>query len=284
MRRLRATIGEKSRVRLAFRAISLSTVSLDYQLDGDVAVITLDRPDRYNAIDASLSTSLIDALNRAGSDARASVLTGAGQAFCSGADLAMLDDTSDLGALLDDVFHPTVKAILECGVPVVGAINGVAAGAGLGLALACDVRMMAEGAFFTSAFTAIGLAPDSGTTWWLPHHIGVSRALELTLTNRRVGAEEARDLGLCARVVPAGEVVAAAVEMASGFADLVPDSLVATRRLVREAAGTSLEDALAAERKEQARLGQTAEHREGVRAFVEKRNADFRNVPQGRAR
>ncbi len=284
MRRLRATIGEKSSVRLAFRAISLSTVSVDYQLDGDVAVITLARPDRYNAVDASLSAGLVDALERAGTEARASVLTGAGKAFCAGADLAMLDETSDLGVLLDNVFHPALRAILDCGVPVVGAINGVAAGAGLGLALACDVRMMAESAFFTSAFTAIGLAPDSGTTWWLPHHIGVSRALELTLTNRRVGAEEARELGLCARVVAEDEVLAAAVEMASGFADLVPDSLVTTRRLIREAAGSSFEDAIAAERKEQARLGHTPEHREGVKAFVEKRKADFRNVAQGRAR
>ena len=251
-------------------------MSINYELDGDVAVITLDRPDQFNAINPSLSAGLVDALGQAGSEARAAVITGSGRAFCAGADLGMLDETSDLGTLLDDVFHPALKAILNCAVPVVGAINGVAAGAGLGLALACDVRVMAEGAFLTSAFTAIGLAPDSGTTWWLPHHIGVSRALELTLTNRRVGGEEARDLGLCAQVVPDNEMLDAAFRLAGTFTDMVPDSLVTTRRLIRDAAGSSFEDAIAAEREEQARLGATPEHQEGVRAFKEKRKPDFR--------
>ncbi len=241
-------------------------MSTSYKLDSDVAVITLDRPDQFNAINPSLSAGLVDALGQAGSEARAAVITGSGRAFCAGADLGMLDD----------VFHPALEAILSCSVPVVGAINGVAAGAGLGLALACDVRVMAESAFLTSAFTAIGLAPDSGTTWWLPHHIGVSRALELALTNRRVGAEEARDLGLCTQVVPDGEVLDTAFKLAETFTDMVPDSLVTTRRLIRDAAGSSFEDAIAAEREEQARLGATPEHHEGVRAFKEKRKPDFR--------
>ncbi|MCH8983966.1 MAG: enoyl-CoA hydratase/isomerase family protein [Acidobacteria bacterium] len=251
-------------------------MSTNYKLDGDVAVITLDRPDQFNAINLSLSAGLVDAMGQAGSEARAAVITGSGRAFCAGADLGMLDETSDLGMLLDDVFHPALQAILSCSVPVVGAINGVAAGAGLGLALACDVRVMAESAFLTSAFTAIGLAPDSGTTWWLPHHIGVSRALELAFTNRRMGAEEARDLGLCTQVVPDDEVLDSAFRLAETFTDMVPDSLVTTRRLIRDAAGSSFEDAIAAEREEQARLGATPEHQEGVRAFKEKRKPDFR--------
>lgn len=251
-------------------------MSTNYKLDGDVAVITLDRPDQFNAINLSLSAELVDAMGQAGSEARAAVITGSGRAFCAGADLGMLDETPDLGMLLDDVFHPALQAILSCSVPVVGAINGVAAGAGLGLALACDVRVMAQSAFLTSAFTAIGLAPDSGTTWWLPHHIGVSRALELAFTNRRVSAEEARDLGLCTQVVPDGEVLDTAFRLAETFTDMVPGSLVTTRRLIRGAAGSSFEDAIAAEREEQARLGATPEHHEGVRAFKEKRKPDFR--------
>lgn len=257
-------------------------MSVEYALEGDVALVTLNRPDRYNAIEVSLSDGLCDSLGRAGSESRAAILTGAGKAFCSGADLNDLladyetGDGPDLAALLDNVFHPAIRAILECRVPVIGAINGVAAGAGLGLALACDLRVMAEDAFLASAFTAIGLAPDSGTTWWLPHHLGVSRALELTLTNRRVSAEEARDLGLCVDVVPGDALVDRAGELAKQMADLVTDALVTTRRLVREAAGSSLGEALQAEQREQSRLGKTPEHREGVMAFIEKRKPDFR--------
>ncbi|HEX2404161.1 MAG TPA: enoyl-CoA hydratase-related protein [Acidimicrobiia bacterium] len=257
-------------------------MSVDYALEDDLAIVTLNRPDRYNAIDASLGEGLIQAASRAGEEARALVLTGAGNAFCSGADLndLMADyqsgDGPDLARLLEDVFHPALHALLDCEVPVVGAINGVAAGAGLGLALACDLRVMAEQAFLTSAFTAIGLVPDSGTTWWLSHHLGVSRALEITFTNRRVGADEARQLGLCVDVVPGDQLLGRAKALAGQLADLVPDSLVTTRRLIRDASAVSLEEALNAEQTEQNRLGRTPEHREGVMAFIEKRKPDFR--------
>jgi 2-(1,2-epoxy-1,2-dihydrophenyl)acetyl-CoA isomerase len=257
-------------------------MSVDFDLVEDVAVVTLNRPDRFNAIEASLGAGLVDGLGRAGQEARVAILTGAGRAFCAGADLNDLrphyeeGDGPDLATLLDDVFHPALHSILECPVPVIGAINGVAAGAGMGLALACDLRVMSEDAFFTSAFTAIGLIPDSGTTWWLPHHLGVSRALELALTNRRVGAEEARELGLCLDVLPGDELLDRSMEVAGQMADLVPDSLVTTRRLIRAAASSSLEEALAAEQAEQGRLGKTPEHREGVMAFLQKRKPDFR--------
>jgi 2-(1,2-epoxy-1,2-dihydrophenyl)acetyl-CoA isomerase len=257
-------------------------MSVEFDLAGDVAVVTLDRPDRFNAIEASLGEGLVEALKRSGEEARVAILTGAGRAFCAGADLNDLrphyedGDGPDLSALLDDVFHPALHAILECRVPVIGAINGVAAGAGMGLALACDVRVMSEDAFFTSAFTAIGLIPDSGTTWWLSRHLGVSRAIELALTNRRVGAEEARDLGLCLDVVPGDQLLDRAMELAAQMADLVPDSLVTTRRLIRDAAASSLDEALTAEQTEQGRLGKTPEHREGVLAFLEKRKPEFR--------
>jgi len=258
-------------------------MSVDYVLEGDVAIITLNRPDRYNAIEATLGEGLISATDRAGEEARAIVLTGAGRAFCSGADLndLMSDYESgagpDLALLLENVFHPALGALLDSKVPVIGAINGVAAGAGLGLALACDLRVMAEDAFLTSAFTAIGLVPDSGTTWWLSHHLGVSRALEIAFTNRRVGAGEARELGLCLDVVPGDELLDRALSLAGQLADLVPDSLVTSRRLIRDASGLSLEEALRAEQAEQGRLGRTPEHREGVMAFIDKRKPDFRS-------
>ena len=258
-------------------------MSVEYRTSDDVAVITFNRPERYNAIDGDLSAAAAEALARAGDEARAVVVTGAGKAFCSGADLAMMKEGYDsgapeLGRYLDEIFHPMVHALVDCRVPTVAALNGVAAGAGLGLALGCDIRVMAESAFLTSSFTAIGLVPDSGTTFWLPRHLGVSRALELALTNRRVGAEEARQLGLVIEVTADDEVVTRSVEIAGSLADLVPDSLVAARRLIRQAVSIGLEDALAAERAEQDRLGRTPEHLEGVTAFLEKRPPDFRKA------
>ena len=257
-------------------------MSVEYQLDGDVAIITLNRPDRFNAIEAGLAAGMVEAVDTAGREARAVVLTGAGKAFCSGADLSQLIDDYDnggpeLASLLNEVFHPMVLALVNSKVPTVAAINGVAAGAGLGVALGCDIRIMAESAFLTSAFTAIGLVPDSGTTWWLPHFVGVSKAVELAMTNKRVSASQAHSLGLCAEIVPDTEVVVSAVELAGTLADMVPESLVTTRRLIREAARLTFEEALEAERVEQGRMGKTPEHREGVAAFLAKRKPDFRN-------
>lgn len=261
-------------------------MSTTYELSDDVAVVTLDRPERYNAIDVALSRSLVSDLERAGAEARAVVLTGAGKAFCSGADLSGFADEyegggPDLARHLDEEFHPVVHAISDCAVPVVAAVNGVAAGAGLGIALGCDIRVMAESAYLTSAFTAIGLAPDSGTTWLLPRLAGTSLALEMALTNRRMPAAEAHQRGLCVEVTRDDDVVTKSVEYANRLADLSTDALVTTRRLIRGAVNLDFEDALDAERLEQGRLGKTPEHREGVNAFLEKRKPDFRMLGGG---
>lgn len=259
-------------------------MSARYEIDGDVAVITLDRPERYNAIDAALSEALVEALDRAGRETRAAILTGAGRAFCSGADLSGFMDEyesgePDLAKHLDEEFHPVVHAIGSCAVPTVAAVNGVAAGAGMGIALGCDIRLMAESAYFTSAFTAIGLTPDSGTTWLMPHHVGSSVALEMALTNRRMPASEAAERGLCVEVTADDEVVERALEYANKLADLPTDALVTTRRLVLGSSILSFGEGLEAEKKEQGRLGKTPEHHEGVMAFLEKRKPDFRNAP-----
>lgn len=261
-------------------------MSTTYELSDDVAVVTLDRPERYNAIDVALSRSLVSDLERAGAEARAVVLTGAGKAFCSGADLSGFADEyerggPDLARHLDEEFHPVVHAISDCVVPVVAAVNGVAAGAGLGIALGCDIRVMAESAYLTSAFTAIGLAPDSGTTWLLPRLAGTSLALEMALTNRRMPAAEAHQRGLCVEVTRDDDVVTKSVEYANRLADLSTDALVTTRRLIRGAVNLDFEDALDAERLEQGRLGKTPEHREGLNAFLEKRKPDFRMLGGG---
>jgi 2-(1,2-epoxy-1,2-dihydrophenyl)acetyl-CoA isomerase len=256
-------------------------MNVTYELAADVAIVTLNRPDSFNAITGDLTAELAGAMDRAGEEARAAIVTGAGKAFCAGADLAEIaagyeQDGPQLGAVLERNFHPAVHALLDAPVPTVAAINGAAAGAGLGLALACDLRVMSEGAFMMSAFAGIGLAPDSGTTWWLPHHLGVSRALEITLTNRRVPAEEAEELGLSLDTVGPDRLIAKATEYATALADLPTDALVTTRRLIRQAAGSDFDTALEMERTEQDRLGRSAEHAEGISAFLAKRKPDYR--------
>lgn len=258
-------------------------MSVSYDLRGDVAVVTLDRADRFNAITQDLCNGLVEALSRAGAEARAAVLTGAGKAFCSGADLSDLmgeyeTGGPDLSRVIGERFNPIVEALLDAPVPTVAAVNGAAAGAGMGLALACDLRVMAEESFFLSAFIGLALIPDSGTTWLLPHHLGLSRAMELTFTNRRLPAAEAHQLGLAKAVVPAGEVVSRAVELADDLADGPTAAYVATRRLLLGATHTDAASTLEEERRVQGELGTSSAHLEGMKAFLEKRPADFRGV------
>lgn len=256
-------------------------MTVRYELRDDVALITLDRPDRFNAISVELSKDLVTALHRAGGESRAAVITGEGKAFCSGADLSGFVDEydkggPDLGKHLDEEFHPVLHAISDCAVPTIAAVNGVAAGAGMGLALGCDLRVMAESSYFTSAFTAIALAPDSGSTWLLPHHVGVSTALEMALTNRRMSSEEALSRGLAAAVTSDDQVVDKALEYAEKLAGMATDALVTTRKLIRGSARLTFREGLEREKEEQTRLGKTAAHEEGVRAFLDKRKPDFK--------
>lgn len=257
-------------------------MSVTYELRDDVALLTFDRPDRFNAVTQELSDGLVSGLARAGTEARAVVVTGAGRAFCSGADLSdLMGDYEtggpDLSRVIRERFNPMVEAMLQAPVPTVAAVNGAAAGAGLGLALACDLRVMADSAFFLSAFIGLALIPDTGTTWLLPHHLGLSRAMEMTFTNRRMPAAEAGELGL-ARVVPGEEVVSAAVSLASDLCDGPTAAYVATRRLLVAASHSDPASALAAERATQAELGTSPAHLEGMQAFLDKRSPDFRGV------
>lgn len=257
-------------------------MSVTFESNEDIGLITLNRPGAFNAITADLASNFIVALENAESESRAVVITGAGKAFCAGADLAEIvagyqANGPNLGSVLDNHFHPAVLALINCKVPTVAAINGAAAGAGLGIALGCDLRLMSTNSFMMSAFAGIGLAPDSGTTWWLPHHVGVARALEITLTNRRVPAEEAKELGLCLEVTEPERLLDAAMTQAQALAQMSTEALVDTRTLIRNASGSAFLAALQAERQAQHRLGLTAEHQEGVNAFLEKRQPDYRN-------
>lgn len=256
-------------------------MTIDYRMQGDVAIVTLDRPEKYNSVSGDLSRSLIEAIARAGTEARAMILTGAGKAFCAGADLSgvMSDETGgpDLAALIDDQFNPMVQALVDAPVPTIAAVNGVAAGAGLGLALACDVRVMSSQAYFLSAFIGLALIPDTGSTWLLVHHLGLGRALEFTSTNRRMLAEEIAALGL-ARICPPEELLAQAVTLGGEFAAGPTSAYVANRTILFQAAASNFAAALEVERVAQGELGRTALHREGMNAFLDKRKPDFRST------
>lgn len=244
-------------------------------------MITLNRPQVFNSIDQSLTDSLGESLRRASAEARAAVLTGSGKAFCAGADLGdLLGEYDARGPELENViterFNPAVQAVLEADLPVIAAVNGAAAGAGMGLALACDIRVMAETAFFMSAFINVALIPDSGSAWFLPQMVGVSRAMEIAMSGRRVPAEEALALGLAVEVVPTDETVSAAISRASAMANGPRQAYVETRRIIHAAAAASLEATLAREAEVQGQLGSQPAHREGMTAFVEKRPPNFR--------
>ena len=260
-------------------------MSVTYTLDGDVAVITLDRPDVFNSIDQSIADGVISAVERAGAEARALVVTGAGKAFCAGADLGDLSREyaeaggPDLLSVITRRFNPLVDALLGSAVPTVAAVNGAAAGAGMGLALACDVRVMSRRAFFMSAFINVGLIPDSGSSWFLPAMVGVSRAMEIAMSGRRVDADESHRLGLIAAVSEPETLVDDAVRMARGFADGPTVAFGATRRILHAAAGSSLQSILDEEARVQGELGSLPTHAEGMAAFAEKRSPDFRALP-----
>jgi 2-(1,2-epoxy-1,2-dihydrophenyl)acetyl-CoA isomerase len=245
--------------------------------DGAVLVLTMNRPDRLNALARPLReamhAALVDAMGDDG--VRAIVLTGAGRAFSAGGDLDELTTVDDLSAEVRQGFNPLARFLAEGPKPVVAAINGPAAGAGFGLALCCDLRVMADDAFVAVAFAGIGLVPDTGVSWTLPRLVGPSRAYDLAVTGRRVQAEEAERIGLADRVVPRDEVVSAARSLAADLARGPRAALAATKQLLRESTGRTLAEALEAEAVTQAAAAAHADFAEGVAAFRERRSPNF---------
>jgi 2-(1,2-epoxy-1,2-dihydrophenyl)acetyl-CoA isomerase len=244
-----------------------------------VATITLDRPDALNALTVPLKEELLAALVRVGSDpaVRAVVLTGAGRAFCAGQDLRerLEPGAAPLEVEIRERYNPVILAMRHLEKPIVGAINGIAAGAGASLAFACDVRIAAEGASFLLAFGRVGLIPDSGATWLLPRLVGTAKAAEMALTAEPLSVADAERLGLVARVVPAESVVGDAQAMAARLAAMAPQALALTKRALEASWTASLEAQLELEAELQGIAGATSDHAEGIAAFLEKRPPRF---------
>ena len=246
--------------------------------DDGVTTITLNRPDSLNALNATMRRELLDALKAAARDAevRAVVLTGAGRGFCSGADLRGGAGERQFRKVLETEYNPLIRAIRELPKPVVAAVNGVAAGAGVSLALACDLVYAADEARFLLAFARIGLVPDSGATRTYVRALGRHRAAELAFTGDPLGAREAAEAGLINGVVPAEELAAHAGAIARRLAAGATAAIGLTKRLVNAAEDASLAETLTLEAALQELAGRTADHAEGLAAFAEKRDPRFR--------
>jgi 2-(1,2-epoxy-1,2-dihydrophenyl)acetyl-CoA isomerase len=255
--------------------------SVQYELAEGVATITLARPDAMNSLTVETKTELREAVERARDDTavRAVVLTGSGRAFCAGQDLrehaANLDAGLGLAGTLEDHYSPIVLALSRMPKPVVAAVNGVAAGAGFSLTLACDLRIASEKASFATAFTSIGLAPDSGMSWTLQQLVGRAKTLELLLLAEPVRAAEALELGLVNRVVPPEKLDAAARELAVRLAAGPTLAYGAVKAAVEFAAATDLGGALVKEAELQKACAATADHANATQAFLKKERPVF---------
>jgi 2-(1,2-epoxy-1,2-dihydrophenyl)acetyl-CoA isomerase len=245
--------------------------------DGSVLTIALNRPDKLNAFDAATHEAFAAALREAADPAvRAVVLTGAGRGFCVGQDLGELSQGDrDVGGLLRERWNRHVLGLRGLEKPVLAAVNGAAAGAGLSLACACDLRVAADSASFVPAFVSVGLVPDTGGSWTIPRLLGYARAFEWMCSGRKIGADDALAWGLVAEVVPAEDTLARTQERAAELAALPTKAIAMTKRLFERAPDTRLEDQLELEAQLQVAAVASADFTEGVAAFLEKREPRF---------
>ena len=245
--------------------------------EGGVLTITLNRPDVLNAFNADLHRALAAALKEArADDVRAVVITGAGRGFCVGQDLTEFREApGDIGERLRGNYHPNILAIRALEKPVIAAVNGPAAGAGLSLACACDLRLASDGATFVPAFINIGLVPDSGSTYFVRRLLGTARAFEWMTSGRRLTAAEAHAWGLVTEVVEADALQSRAAELATVLAALPTRGIALTKRLFDHAENATLEEQLEWEAQLQSVATRTHDFAEGVAAFLEKREPRF---------
>jgi 2-(1,2-epoxy-1,2-dihydrophenyl)acetyl-CoA isomerase len=244
--------------------------------DGAVQTITLNRPDSMNAFTRGMHAELREALKQARDpEVRAVVITGAGRAFSAGQDLTEFGEVGDIAGALRATYHPNVLAVRGLEKPVIAAVNGACAGAGLSFACACDIRVAADSAVFVPGFVGIGLVPDAGGTYFVHRLLGASRAFEWMASNRRLTAAEAHAWGLVSEVVEAGALQAHAAALAATYAELPTRAIGMTKRLFDHADTATLEDQLEREAQLQAAATQGDDFREGVAAFLEKRPPRF---------
>jgi 2-(1,2-epoxy-1,2-dihydrophenyl)acetyl-CoA isomerase len=245
--------------------------------EGAVLTITLNRPEVLNAFNTEMHKALAAALKEARTpDVRAVVITGAGRGFCVGQDLTEFREASgDIGSRLRETYHPNVLAIRALEKPVLAAVNGPAAGAGMSFACACDLRIAADSASFVPAFINIGLVPDSGGSYFVTRILGAARAFEWLTSGRKLTAAEAHTWGLVSEVVKADALAARAAEVAAQMAALPTRGIGMTKRLIDHALNATLEQQLEREAELQAAATQTEDFKEGVAAFLEKRPPSF---------
>lgn len=246
--------------------------------DGGIARITLNRPDRLNSFTKAMHGELRQAFADLG-DARVVVLTGAGRGFCAGQDLndraVAPGEAVDLGETVEASWNPLIRTLANLPQPVIARVNGVAAGAGANIALACDLVIAARSAKFIQSFSALGLIPDSGGSWHLPRLVGQARALGLALTGEPLPAEKAAEWGLIWKAVDDEQLDAEVDAVATKLASLPPLGLAAIKQIIRTSGSRTLDQELDLQRDEMRRLGFTNDYREGVAAFLEKRTPTF---------
>lgn len=253
-----------------------------FEVSGGVARLTLNRPDRLNSFNVQMHKEVREALSQLtnNSEARVLVFTGAGRGFCAGQDLgdravAPGGQGVDLGDSIENYYKPLVLALRNLPMPVIGAINGVAAGAGANIALACDLVIATKSASFVQAFSKLGLVPDSGGTWFLPRLLGNARAMGLALLGDKLPAEQAAQWGLIWRCVEDAEFKNAVDQLATQLAAAPTRGLARTKQAIYESWSHTLEQQLDQERDFQRELGRSQDYAEGVAAFTEKRTPKF---------
>lgn len=252
--------------------------TIEFKVEAGVARLTLNRPERLNSFSVQMHEEVADALARLG-EARTLVLTGAGRGFCAGQDLGdravAPGEAVDLGESVEKRYNPLIRALASLPMPVIARVNGVAAGAGANIALACDIVVAAKSAKFIQSFAAIGLIPDSGGTWVLPRLVGQARALGLALTGEPLGAEQAQDWGLIWKAVDDDRLDEEVDALAARFAAGPTRGLAKIKEMIRTSWGQSLDAELDRQRDAMRELGFTRDYHEGVAAFMEKRKPIF---------
>jgi 2-(1,2-epoxy-1,2-dihydrophenyl)acetyl-CoA isomerase len=251
--------------------------TIRYEVQNNVAWLTLNRPDKLNAFTEQMNKEITNALKQAAKDdkVRSLVITGAGRAFCSGEDLGGVTEEMNHGEVLRTRYAPMMKALYYLEKPVVAAVNGVAAGAGMSLALACDFRLVSEKASFVEAFIHVGLIPDAGNLYYLPRLIGHAKALELAVLGEKISAQKAAELGLATAVVSEAAWEEEVQRFAERLAAMPTKAIGLIKRLLLESWHCTFEEYLEKEAYGQRIAGLTEDHREGIRAFFEKRKAVF---------